>query len=62
MGNAVVYRDTDFIIMVVGGPNARHDYHDDPYEEFFYQIRASDRRSIQPRNAPPSTCSVWPVT
>ena len=30
VGNAVVYRDTDFIIMVVGGPNARHDYHDDP--------------------------------
>jgi 3-hydroxyanthranilate 3,4-dioxygenase len=38
VGNAVVYRDTDFIIMVVGGPNARHDYHDDPYEEFFYQL------------------------
>jgi len=38
VNNAVVYRDTDFIIMVVGGPNARHDYHDDPYEEFFYQL------------------------
>ena len=39
VNNAVVYRDTDFIIMVVGGPNRRHDYHDDPYEEFFYQLR-----------------------
>lgn len=39
VGNAVVYKDTDFIIMVVGGPNARHDYHDDPYEEFFYQLK-----------------------
>lgn len=30
VNNAVVYKDTDFIIMVVGGPNQRHDYHDDP--------------------------------
>ena len=29
----------DLIVMVVGGPNARSDYHDDPYEEFFYQLR-----------------------
>jgi 3-hydroxyanthranilate 3,4-dioxygenase len=28
----------DFIIMVVGGPNARKDYHVDPGEEFFYQL------------------------
>ena len=27
--------------MVVGGPNRRHDYHDDPLEEFFYQIRGN---------------------
>ena len=30
--------DTDMVIMVVGGPNARTDYHDDPVGEFFYQI------------------------
>ena len=24
--------------MVIGGPNQRTDYHDDPSEEFFYQI------------------------
>jgi 3-hydroxyanthranilate 3,4-dioxygenase len=38
VGNKVVYRDTEFIIMVVGGPNSRKDYHVDPAEEFFYQL------------------------
>lgn len=38
VGNKLVYEDAEFIIMVVGGPNARHDYHDDPGEEFFYQL------------------------
>lgn len=36
--NEVVYQDTEFIIMVVGGPNTRTDYHLDPAEEFFYMI------------------------
>jgi 3-hydroxyanthranilate 3,4-dioxygenase len=36
--NEVVYKDTEFIIMVVGGPNTRTDYHFDPAEEFFYQL------------------------
>jgi len=31
----------DLIIQVVGGPNRRTDYHDDPYEEFFYQLRGN---------------------
>ena len=38
VGNKVVYNGTDFMIMVVGGPNSRKDYHVDPVEEFFYQI------------------------
>lgn len=38
VGNKKVYEDGDFIIMAVGGPNSRKDYHDDPGEEFFYQI------------------------
>jgi 3-hydroxyanthranilate 3,4-dioxygenase len=36
--NRQVFHDSEFIIMVVGGPNSRSDYHDDPGEEFFYQL------------------------
>ncbi len=39
VGNAQIWRDADFIVTVVGGPNQRTDYHDDPFEEFFYQIQ-----------------------
>jgi 3-hydroxyanthranilate 3,4-dioxygenase len=38
VGNKRVFRDGDFVIMVVGGPNARQDFHVDPGEEFFYQL------------------------
>lgn len=39
VGNQVVYQPMqDFIVMVVGGPNARKDYHYNETEEFFYQI------------------------
>jgi len=39
VGNQVVYEDNrDFIVMVVGGPNHRKDYHYNETEEFFYQL------------------------
>jgi 3-hydroxyanthranilate 3,4-dioxygenase len=38
VGNAQIWEEADFIVTVVGGPNRRTDYHDDPLEEFFYQL------------------------
>ncbi len=38
VGNKCIWQDDSFIIMVVGGPNARKDYHVNETGEFFYQI------------------------
>ncbi|MDT0558342.1 3-hydroxyanthranilate 3,4-dioxygenase [Ichthyenterobacterium sp. W332] len=38
VGNKVVWKDADVIVMVVGGPNSRKDYHYNETPEFFYQI------------------------
>ncbi len=38
VGNKCVI-DGDFIVMVVGGPNARTDYHYEEGPEFFYQLQ-----------------------
>ncbi|MCK8523936.1 3-hydroxyanthranilate 3,4-dioxygenase [Aquimarina sp. D1M17] len=38
VGNKCVWQDGDFIVMVVGGPNNRKDYHYNETPEFFYQV------------------------
>ena len=38
VGNKMIWEDREFIVMVVGGPNGRTDYHVNQGEEFFYQI------------------------
>src|SRR5207249_1664510 len=43
-------------VTVVGGPNRRTDYHDDPLEEFFYQLEGDMvlrlREDRRPRDVP----------
>ncbi len=41
VGNQQVWRDADLIVTVVGGPNERTDFHDDPLEEFFHQFKGN---------------------
>jgi 3-hydroxyanthranilate 3,4-dioxygenase len=41
VGNQCVYEDSDFIVMVVGGPNSRKDYHFNEGEEFYYQLEGN---------------------
>ena len=36
--NQQVFEENDFIVMIVGGPNSRTDYHLDEGPELFYQI------------------------
>jgi 3-hydroxyanthranilate 3,4-dioxygenase len=42
IGNKCVYTEADdMIVMVVGGPNARRDFHYNEGEELFYQVEGS---------------------
>ena len=38
VGNKMVWQDSEFLVMVVGGPNRRKDFHVEDGEEFFYQV------------------------
>ena len=48
IGNKNLYKEAgDFIVMVVGGPNARKDYHYNEAEELFYQLEGDITVRIQ---------------
>ena len=39
VGNRHLFDEkTGMVVMIIGGPNQRVDFHDDPVEEFFYQL------------------------
>jgi 3-hydroxyanthranilate 3,4-dioxygenase len=56
VGNKPIWSDGQILVMVVGGPNARSDYHVNPGEELFYQIEGDIVLKIvedgQPRDIP----------
>lgn len=47
VGNRLLWRNTDFIVMVVSGPNDRTDFHINPGEEIFFQIEGDISLRIQ---------------
>jgi 3-hydroxyanthranilate 3,4-dioxygenase len=49
VGNQQVWKDSDMIVTVVGGPNQRTDFHDDPYEEYFHQFRGNAQLLVADR-------------
>lgn len=48
VNNKVLFPDNkDFIVMAVGGPNSRKDYHYNESEEFFYQLQGDITVTVQ---------------
>ena len=52
VNNKAISVGDDFIIQVVGGPNQRTDFHVDPYEEWFYQIKGNMHVNVQTPDGP----------
>ncbi|MCU1637323.1 MAG: 3-hydroxyanthranilate 3,4-dioxygenase [Cryobacterium sp.] len=52
VNNKTIAAGDDFIIQVVGGPNQRTDFHVDPYEEWFYQIKGNMHVNVQTPDGP----------
>jgi 3-hydroxyanthranilate 3,4-dioxygenase len=38
VGNKCLWDNGGFLVMIIGGPNARTDYHVNPSEELYYQV------------------------
>jgi 3-hydroxyanthranilate 3,4-dioxygenase len=48
VGNKNIYVESqDYIVMIVGGPNSRKDYHFNETEELFYQLEGTIKIAIQ---------------
>jgi 3-hydroxyanthranilate 3,4-dioxygenase len=51
VGNVALW-DSNFLVMVVGGPNRRTDYHVNPGEELFFQVEGDIVLKIMDEGAP----------
>ncbi|MEV5177856.1 3-hydroxyanthranilate 3,4-dioxygenase [Streptomyces flaveolus] len=53
VNNKQMWEETgDFIVQVVGGPNQRTDFHVDPFEELFYQIKGDMHVNVITEDGP----------
>ncbi len=52
VGNQLIWENREFIVMVVGGPNERTDYHVNEGEEFFYQLEGNMNLRIMREGRP----------
>lgn len=59
VGNKQIYVGSDdFIVMVVGGPNGRKDYHWEEGEELFYQLEGDVQVKIIHEDGTPETIDI----
>lgn len=59
VGNKQVYfKNDDYIVMVVGGPNGRKDYHYEDGEELFYQLEGDIQLKIINEDGTPQTIDI----
>src|SRR3954463_7276081 len=52
VGNRQIWEDREFMVTVVGGPNARTDYHINEGEEFFYQVEGDIKLRVLDAGVP----------
>ena len=59
VGNKQIYvGNDDFIVMIVGGPNGRKDYHWEEGEELFYQLEGDIQVKIIHEDGTPETIDI----
>ncbi|MGI5498839.1 3-hydroxyanthranilate 3,4-dioxygenase [Lentzea sp. CA-135723] len=52
VANKTMSLGDDFIVQIVGGPNSRTDFHHEPYEEWFFQIKGDMHVNVMTKEGP----------
>ncbi|MEF9915540.1 3-hydroxyanthranilate 3,4-dioxygenase [Streptomyces sp. P5-A9] len=52
VNNRTMFLGNDFIVQIVGGPNQRTDFHQEPYEEWFYQVKGDMHVNLMTEDGP----------